>query len=226
MGVGAGKGPAYGMPISPLSEYAEKSSKSRQERFLIDAPALVDLGHGTVRYREDGTTNPVIQKQTDVKTGYFYHSRLDDYSEDATLYPEDEFKTKYIYKGPPKARGKRLYYIYGIGMTAEDQKQKAKETYKPQGRGYVWPSSFKNPNHFFYALEFLIKNDEENDSEDEAEDVKTSVNSNLLRFILNDVDTIDTLKKRVAVRLLIPSSIVFINYREKDLGNEEVIGSL
>lgn len=51
------------------------------QRFLIDAPALVDLGHGTVRYREDGTTNPVIQKQTDVKTGYFYHSRLDDYSE-------------------------------------------------------------------------------------------------------------------------------------------------
>lgn len=41
----------------------------------------MDLGHGTVRYREDSATNPVIQKQEDVKTGYFYHTRLDDYSE-------------------------------------------------------------------------------------------------------------------------------------------------
>ncbi|KAJ8040217.1 hypothetical protein HOLleu_14447 [Holothuria leucospilota] len=226
MGIGAGKGPAYGMPLSPLSEYAEKNSKKRPDRLVIDAPALVDLGHGTVRYREDSSTNPILQKQADLKTGYFYHARLDDYSEDATLYPKDEFKTKYIYKGPPKARGKSLYYIYGIGMNAEDLKHQAQTTYKPKGRGYQWPSSYKNPNHFYYALTFIIKDTEENDSEDEAEDVESVVEANLMRFILHDTDTVDVLKKRTAVRLLIPSSIVHIYHNDKELGNEDLIGTL
>ena len=46
---------------------------------MLDSPALIDLQHGTVRYRlpdenrdEEGST---------VKTGYFYHPRLDDFSE-------------------------------------------------------------------------------------------------------------------------------------------------
>ena len=47
---------------------------------LLDCPILVDLSHGTIRHRmpdekydTDGTSK--------VKTGYFYHARLKDYSE-------------------------------------------------------------------------------------------------------------------------------------------------
>ena len=61
------------------------------QEVLIDAPALVDLGHGTVRYRKPGedehkhfVTNKEGLQSGKTKTGYFYHTRLDDYSEGMT----------------------------------------------------------------------------------------------------------------------------------------------
>ena len=46
---------------------------------MLDSPALIDLGHGTVRYRLPDEKRE--QENTKVKTGYFYHPRLDDFSE-------------------------------------------------------------------------------------------------------------------------------------------------
>lgn len=46
---------------------------------MLDSPALIDLGHGTVRYRHPDEKRE--QDNTEVKTGYFYHPRLDDFSE-------------------------------------------------------------------------------------------------------------------------------------------------
>lgn len=46
---------------------------------MLDSPALIDLGHGTVRYRLPDENRE--QENTKVKTGYFYHPRLDDFSE-------------------------------------------------------------------------------------------------------------------------------------------------
>ena len=47
----------------------------------VHSPALLDLGHGTVRHRNiaKSPTNPDVPTKT--KTGYFYHPKLDDYSE-------------------------------------------------------------------------------------------------------------------------------------------------
>ena len=46
---------------------------------MLDSPALIDLGHGTVRYRMPDEKRE--RENTKVKTGYFYHPRLDDFSE-------------------------------------------------------------------------------------------------------------------------------------------------
>ena len=46
---------------------------------MLDSPALIDLGHGTVRYRLPDEKRE--QENIKVKTGYFYHPRLDDFSE-------------------------------------------------------------------------------------------------------------------------------------------------
>ena len=46
---------------------------------MLDSPALIDLGHGTVRYRHPDEKGE--QDNNKVKTGYFYHPRLDDFSE-------------------------------------------------------------------------------------------------------------------------------------------------
>lgn len=59
---------------------------------LIDAPVLVDLNHGTVRYRyvaDDKeqkhklprTEQPHEGPERKRKHGYFYHARLNDFSE-------------------------------------------------------------------------------------------------------------------------------------------------
>jgi hypothetical protein len=48
-------------------------------KLTLDSPALLELGHGTIRYRlPDEKT---LEQDNKVKTGYFYHPRLDDYSE-------------------------------------------------------------------------------------------------------------------------------------------------
>ena len=63
------------------------STFSYLQDVVIDAPALVDLGHGTVRYRKPEEkldhyiTNKEGQAADKLKTGYFYHTRLEDYSE-------------------------------------------------------------------------------------------------------------------------------------------------
>ena len=46
---------------------------------MLDSPALIDLGHGTVRYRHPDEKRE--KDNTKVKTGYLYHPRLDDFSE-------------------------------------------------------------------------------------------------------------------------------------------------
>ena len=63
------------------------------QKVLVDAPVLVDVQHGSVRYRQaQGETQPVKSlkgkehpyendegKDLDNKENYFYHTRLDKY---------------------------------------------------------------------------------------------------------------------------------------------------
>ena len=67
---------------------------------------------------------------------------------------EDEHKFRYVFKGPTKAKQKKLYYVFGKGMNAKD-KGLITGIKKPQGKGYQWPDSFQKPNHLHYNIEFL-----------------------------------------------------------------------
>ena len=49
------------------------------QQLMLDSPALIDLSHGTVRYRHPDEKRG--EENAHVKTGYFYHPRLDDFSE-------------------------------------------------------------------------------------------------------------------------------------------------
>ncbi|XP_071483029.1 uncharacterized protein [Diadema antillarum] len=231
MGAGAGKNPVVGMPMSPRVELAAKEGKKTGgESVLIDAPALVDLGHGTVRYRRD--EDSVNKKETadqEVKVnkkGYFYQARLDDYSEAAVARPDERYKFNYVYKGAPSSRGKKLFYVYGIGMNSRDARSKVTKHYKPKGKGYVWPSSFRNATHFYYEMVFKEQEAEIEESEEESTDVQNDVNPEKMTFQLKDSNTVEMLKKRAALRLLTPFSNLHISYGDAELGNAEVIGKL
>ncbi len=169
-----------------------------------------------MRYRSDG--DHIVKAGKELKTGYFYHARLDDYSEAATLKPTDQHKFQYVYKGSDRSRGKQLFYAYGIGFSCKDDRFRVRKQYKPKGRGYVWPSSFRKGNHFYYDLSFVTKEADFYDSDEEDEDMKTNVNPEKMRFHLKDSDSIDVLKKRAAVRLLTPSSNIHISYGDVELG--------
>nr|XP_054764771.1 uncharacterized protein LOC129271441 [Lytechinus pictus] len=230
MGAGAGKNPVVGVPLNPRVELADKESKKAGggESVLIDAPALIDLGHGTVRYRrnEDQKEKHETADQDVIvnKKGYFYHSRLDDYSEAAVARKDDKYKYRYVYKGAPSTRGKKLFYVYGIGMNSKDARSKVTKQYKPKGKGYVWPSSFRNPAHFYYELVFKEQEEEIEESEEESTDVQSKVDPEKMIFQLKDSDTVEVLKKRAAIRLLTPFSNLHISHKDDELGSMNNIG--
>merc|ERR1712096_179338 len=111
----------------------------------LECPILVDLDHGTIRHRHEehalpGDNQGSGQENT-TKIGYFYHPRLNDFSEDALMTYSENNRLKYVFHGPPKDTGKKLYYIYGTRSSDKDHGIKH-EDYKPQGKGYNWPQSY------------------------------------------------------------------------------------
>ena len=52
----------------------------------LECPVLLDLGHGTIRHRhEERVGLSETEEGSKVKIGYFYHPRLNDFSEGKTL---------------------------------------------------------------------------------------------------------------------------------------------
>ena len=51
----------------------------------VHSPALLDLDHGTIRHRNVTRKQGDVELSTKTKTGYFYHPKLDDYSEGINL---------------------------------------------------------------------------------------------------------------------------------------------
>ena len=50
---------------------------------------------------------------------YFYLSELA-----ANAKQDEQHKFRYVYKGSSNARGKKLYYVYGIGINSKDARSK------------------------------------------------------------------------------------------------------
>ena len=67
---------------------------------------------------------------------------------------EDNNRLKYVFQGPPKDSGKKLYYIYGTKSSDVD-KGFEKTEYKPQGKGYNWPQSYRKANNLYYDVIFI-----------------------------------------------------------------------
>lgn len=68
--------------------------------------------------------------------------------------PEDSFKFHYVFKGPKKdGKQKKLYYVYGTHLAAKDEGIK-QEPYRPVGKGYNWPESYRKANNLYYELTF------------------------------------------------------------------------
>lgn len=201
----------------------------------VHSPALLDLGHGTVRHRNIAKiqTNPDVPTKT--KTGYFYHPKLDDYSEDAVVNPEDAFKFYYVFKGPKKDQSKKLYYVYGTNMNSKDAGIKH-ESYKPQGKGYNWPESFRKANNLYYELIFLEQDpitpqyadsiSLDSDITFDSGNTGSTQSKEMIRMVLENDDNAEEIKRKLAVRLLVPAINIHIIFNKTELSNEDIIADL
>jgi len=253
MGVNNSKSPDVGVPLNPRVGYAGGLARKEGQQKLIDAPVLVQLNEGTVRYRytlEEAENALNAQKNISSierphegcsnignKQGYFYHATLNDFSEEAAYNKEEDWKFLYVTSGPKSALQKRLYYVYGRGRPTADPHARIdgpnfpKKEARPTGQGYNWPSIFKQQNHAYYDMTFLMQSEELDVADDELDDVAmTAGNSeggqNAIQLSMKTGDRVQKLKKRLSVRLVKPPSHIHIYSSGLELHAGEVMSEL
>ncbi|RUS80800.1 hypothetical protein EGW08_011421 [Elysia chlorotica] len=239
MGAGAGKG-SVGVPINPRVQYAKGLEKREQKHILVDAPVLVDVDHGSVRYRQPGGTplqkvkgkekpyeneNPVGLSN---KENYFYHARLKDFGPDISKENEDPFKLYYVLKGPTAAMQKKLYYVYGQGWGGRDGLRLKPSESVGLGKDYSWSSS-RQPNSLYYRLDFdsdgsqlEVKTEEDN----MISDLKSTPDKSKIKMNLNAEERVREVKSRLAIRLLKRPTDIHVAFDNKELRDEDVVMDL
>jgi len=209
-----------------MGGHASQIKSSDQE--VLDCPVLVDLGHGTVRHRQLDEKSTANSK---VKTGYFYHARLEDFSENAEIPENEDYKLKYVFKGPAKAH-KGLYYVYGKKLDAEDTGIQRKE-YKPTGKGFSWPESYRKANNLYYEIWFPHQDEDLGDFDDDTLSISTTVSSAVLpskkdniSLKVNAYDTCAVIKERLSLKLILPPINIHLMSNKNELKDDDIIGEL
>ncbi|XP_065904215.1 uncharacterized protein [Dysidea avara] len=221
MGTGASSRRPTDQPVSP---------RVTEKQELLDSPALLDLGHGTIRYRHNDVKKAEDSSTQDKKTGYFYHPRIELSSADPDVNPESDYKCYYVFKGPPKMQGTKLYYVYGKGFDAKDSGLR-KGPVRPTGKGFTWPKEYFPANSVFYDLQILYQAEDTADGTDDNTSVdmlaeEGSMNDNTLKFTLHSDDTLLTLKGKISLHNGLPLSLIHVQHDGQEVKSETVVGNL
>uniref|UniRef100_X2ATU5 Ubiquitin-like domain-containing protein n=1 Tax=Capitella teleta TaxID=283909 RepID=X2ATU5_CAPTE len=237
MGHGSSRSPAVGAPANPRVGYAHDNSKLQNRPVLIDAPILVKLQSGSVRYRylenDDLQTKNRIRverphegPERKNKSGYFFHANLNDFSEDASYDKEEIWKFSYVYKGADKSHQKTLYYVFGKGLKPQSQKEDLQT--RPQGKGYKWPSVYKQHGHLYFDITVLPQEgeiEEESETEDADLDAMPDSPPLPLEMSVQDTETLIALKRRLAIRFIKPQGIIHLYQNGKELSQQNLLMS-
>jgi hypothetical protein len=222
------------------------NSQAKQDKIIeeiatketyVECPVLVDLDHGTIRHRHE----EVNEADGTKKIGYFYHPKLNDFSEDAILSCGDNNRLKYVFQGPPKDAGKRLYYIYGTNKTDHDKGIHHDDDYRPQGKGYNWPQSYRKANNLYYDVIFVPPAEDEvvevghefGEDDDMSSmssgiivDDKNPQGKDNIRLKLRAVETVGNVIERVSLQLLIPSTNIHLLWKKNQLSKSDMMVDL
>lgn len=226
MGTASSVQPKHGVLPNPRMQYAEERRKKNKKEYQIGAPVLIDLKHGSIRYRYlDGEGPPSKKKEQPFegdpkqkKGHYFYHPRLNDFSEKASVDREDPQKFLYVMKGPASAQNKKVFYVYGRGLDAKDGQLTRPMATRAMGQDPTWPRR-QNANDVYYNLTFI--------NEIPREDPIPGIpNRYQMQFALMGTDTVYELKKKIALTIIKSSSNVHVCFKENLLSEEKVIADL
>ncbi|XP_025110299.1 uncharacterized protein LOC112573861 isoform X2 [Pomacea canaliculata] len=203
----------------------------------IDAPVLVDLQHGSIRYRQHSSQvtesqNPEVPyegTQLNQKDHYFYHTRLRSFGPGLDKSQEDAFKFYYVTKGPLRAQGKKLYYVYGQGWDAQDGVRVKPTLTEKQGTDFAWPKK-RQTNDLYYDIQIVSQEVQDNNADDEEtcllENIESTPDISHLRLKVKSEDCVSSLKAIVAVKLLKAAANIHVCHNDKELRNEHVLGDL
>lgn len=239
MGTSASANPTVGVTANPRVLYTDKLSKKEKKLQRIDVPVLVDVQHGSVRYRYGSYDGEPKNKASRVerpfegdervnKQHYFYHPRMNDLRKDADPSKEDSFKFLQVTKGPASAKNKKLFYVYGRGWNAMDGNRTLPTLTKEEGEDYSWPQR-RQPNSCYYKLMFDSQDSElpEVSEEDRmTEELASTPNRNLIQMTLTDTDKALDVKRKLALKILRSAADIFVVCNKDLLRNEDVIGDL
>ncbi|KAL4236578.1 hypothetical protein ACF0H5_004963 [Mactra antiquata] len=224
MGAGSSVQPSVGVLPNPRAQFAKEQSKKVKKECRIGAPVLIDLHHGSVRYREVEESKklkkeiPYEGEATHNKGHYFYHPRLNDFSEKANRDREDPEKFLYVVKGPNSAKQKKVFYVYGRGLDALDGKRTLPSATRAMGQDPTWPQR-QNPNDVYYNLTFTSKIP----SDDPIPGIP---NRHHMQFAMSNTDTVEELRKKVALTIVKSAANVYLCYQYNVIEAGKVLGEL
>ncbi|KAI0217635.1 hypothetical protein LSAT2_030639 [Lamellibrachia satsuma] len=233
MGVGGSKSRTTGVPANPRVIYADDKSRREKEPVLIDTPSLVKLSDGTVRYRffeqppaatdcRKRVEKPHEGPERSHKRGYFYHSRLNDFSSDASYDKEQDWKFRYVYKGPNRTRQKQLFFVYGKGLKSSCEQRSSSCSEQEQ-----YTESHQLEGHLYYNMVLIPKDASGPESDDEDESsVEESADRQQLELFMNGIDRVEKLKVRLSVHLITPPEKIHVIFHNQELGGDSVVSEL
>ncbi|XP_076462012.1 uncharacterized protein LOC143294532 [Babylonia areolata] len=239
MGSGPSKG-TVGVPANPRVAYSHELSKKEKSRYRIDAPVLVDMQHGSVRYREgqdEGSGSKTAREiphegstELEHKKHYFYHTRLNHFGTDADKSKEEPFKFYYVTSGPARAQGKKLFYVYGQGWNAQDSLRVKPTLTMQKGEDFAWPNRC-GPNDLLYSVKITGSTPVETADSDweenrSLEDLESTPDRSQIRLKVKSDERVSSVKARLAVKLLKAASSILITHSDTVLRNEDVLGDL
>ncbi|XP_060605001.1 uncharacterized protein LOC132757668 [Ruditapes philippinarum] len=217
MGTGSSIQPKEGVLPNPRIQYAGERKKKNKKDYQIGAPVLIDLDHGSIRYRymQDSKGSSVKKEKpfegdpTQKKGHYFYHPRLNDFSSKASADREDPQKFLYVVKGPNSAKDKKVFYVYGRSFDDKDGKLTKPMATRAMGQDPTWPLR-QNANDVYYNLTFI--------NQVPTEDPIPGIpNRYQMQFALNNSDTVNDLKKKIALTIIKSSSNVHVCFQQNTL---------
>lgn len=241
MGTGASSSVPEGVTANPRLIYTDNLSKHDRKQYKIDTPVLIDVEHGSVRYRYGSYKGEPANKSRRVerpfqgeekvgKQNYFYHARLNDFSEKSNPTVEDQHKFRIVTHGPSRAKDKKLFYVYSIGWNKNtDGKRVLPTMSKEEGNDYAWPQ-IRKPNNVYYNLVFSSEGGDSSGEitpEDRLQNnLSSTANRQSVELQLSEEDTVREVKKFLAAKILKSASDIHVCFEKQELREEDVIGDL
>ncbi|XP_061181737.1 uncharacterized protein LOC133190243 [Saccostrea echinata] len=241
MGTGASSSVPEGVTANPRLVHTESLSKRDHKQYKLDTPVLIDVEHGSVRYRYGRYEGEPADKTRRVerpfkgedkvgKQNYFYHARLNDFSEKSNATLEDQHKFRMVTQGPARAKDKKVFYVYSIGWNKNtDGKRVMPSMSKEEGKDYAWPQ-IRKPNEVYYDLSF--NKEAREGAEDTLEEdrlqqnLSSTANRQHIQLLLSDEDSVKEVRKYVAAKILKSACDIHVCYEKQELREEDVVGDL